>query len=372
MSENREQTAYLFDARRATPDYPETLRYCSSLLPVMAEQLKEGEHLHIVTSDEEFLAGLDSLIKVTLHCIPVNPNSCRSRALLRRILKKAKPALCHSATILDPFPSRMRCIATIHQNCPLNKGASQSSFFERMAFRFLVKPRLKRCETFISISRTLLNTYAGTPVPLRNRIIPYGVNAMFKPCTDDEIEEVRQKYSLPARFLLMIMAGQNTRNMAAVLDAMLTTDFTESAPLVIAGYSSRCDTITKMIEQRKLQSRVLQTGPIDDPDMPALYSAAHVLLFPNIVRGTGLPVVEAMACGTPVICASFPVLSEITGGAAALVHPTDKLEWRRAISTALLSINWRDEFRAAALQRAGSLTWERAARDTLSVYRASS
>ena len=360
---------YIFDARRATPMNPEANRYCCSLLPVLTKLLHKEEKLHIITSKETVFPEINPLQRITLHCTHASPESRKATRVVKRVIKETNPDIYHSATLHDSVSAKTPSVATIHQSCPLNKSASQSTLLQRIEFQLKIKPRLKRFDTFISISSNLLSTYAGTKIEKNNVIIPYGVGKQFKELPQEDIDAVKDKYALPKRFLLMIMAGENTRNLTTVLDAMQSTDFTETSPLVIAGYSSKSDFITKLIEQRGLRSRIYQAGLIEDKDMPALYNAAFALLFPNIIKGTGLPVMEAMACGTPVICSSLPVLIEIAAGAATLVHPTDKLEWCRAVSTALLSIDWPEESRKAALERAKSFSWERAAEETLKIYR---
>ncbi len=369
MTDHHIERTYLFNARRATPQYPEANRYCGSLLPALVKLLHEEEKIHIITSQETILPELTPLQRVTLHCTHASPESREGRRIVKKLAKQLNPDIYHSATLYDSISSKIKSVATIHQHSPLNKSASQSTLRKRIKFLLRIRPRLKRFNTFISISSNLLPSYAGTKIEKHNVIIPYGVGKQFKELPQKDIDTVKNKYALPKRFLLMIMAGENTRNLTTVLDAMQSTDFTETSPLVIAGYSSKSDSITKLIEQRELRSRIYQAGPIEDKDMPALYNAAFTLLFPNIIKGTGLPVMEAMACGTPVICSSLPVLIELAAGAATLVHPTDKLEWCRAVSTALLSINWPEESRKAVLERAKSFSWEKAAEETLKVYR---
>ena len=369
MNDKQTERRYIFDARRATPQYPEANRYCCSLLPELTKLLHTDERIHIITSAETILPEITPLQRVRLHCTETSAESLAATRHVRKLVKQIKPEIYHSATIHDSISAKINSVATIHQLCPSDKDASQSTILKRMEYLLWIRPRLKRFNTFISISNTLISTYAGTKIEKNNVIIPYGVSKQFHELPEEAIEAVKEKYSLPKRFLLMIMAGENTRNLNTVLDAMKSTDFTETSPLVIAGYSSKCESITKLIEQRKLTSRIYQTGAIDDEDMPALYNAAFALLFPNIIKGTGLPVMEAMACGTPVICSSLPVLIELTAGAATLVHPTCKMEWRRAVSTALLSIDWPEERRKAVLERAKSFSWTKAAEETLKIYR---
>jgi glycosyltransferase involved in cell wall biosynthesis len=118
-----------------------------------------------------------------------------------------------------------------------------------------------------------------------------------------------------------------------------------------------------------LEERVVDLGYVADEDMPALYSAAEMLAFPSLWEGFGLPVVEAMACGTPVVASNVACLPEIAGGAALLVDPLSV----DAIADAMVRIaedsSLRESLRARGLARAAHFSWRRAAEETLAIYR---
>jgi alpha-1,3-rhamnosyl/mannosyltransferase len=109
-------------------------------------------------------------------------------------------------------------------------------------------------------------------------------------------------------------------------------------------------------------------GYVPDDDLAALYSGADVFVFPSIHEGFGLPVIEAMACGAPVICSDRSALPEITDGAAILVDPGDRAALTRAIARVLDDHSLQAQLRARGLARAAAFTWERTARATLAVY----
>lgn len=360
---------YLFDARRATSRFPEIKRYCDSLLPAMAKKLCATESLRIIISKDNSLPGIAETQKVSLHNTEATPGSIKSALVARHLQREIKPDLCHAADPYTPLPKTVKSITTIHEASPLTLPLNVATLKSKLLFKLITQRTLRRCSKIIGISENILKTYSQNLLNRQNTIIHYGISPEFKPQDQDITEKVRSKYSLPRKFMLVIAANSNVHNLTTILDAIESTDFTEIPPLVIAGYGSHNESITKQIEERKLTTRVHQTGEIQEEDMSALYSAAYTLLFPNRLKGIGLPVLEAMACGTPVICSRLPSLIEITGGAATLVHPTDKLEWLRALNTALLSITWHEESRKSALQHAQLFSWDKAAEATLKVYR---
>ncbi|MDD2598066.1 MAG: glycosyltransferase family 1 protein [Kiritimatiellae bacterium] len=361
---------YLVDARKALPRFPEIKRYCEALLPAIAAQLTTNESLHIITAAEH--SSNPALIQhpnLSLHSTAASPGTLKSAWAVQQLLKELKPDVYHCAEMYTVCSGKIKTVTTIHEACPLTLPLNLATLKRKLLFRVITQYKLRRVSEIIAISANILQSYPTRVNRNRSTVIHYGTAAEFKPQEPETVETVKAKYTLPRKFMLIIEADNDIHNLITILDAIQATDYTETAPLVIAGYGSQNANITRLIKQRKLSTRVHQIGEIEKKDMPALYCAAYALLFPNRVTGNGLPILEAMACGTPVICASLPSLTEITGEAATLVHPTDKQEWRRAINTAMLSLEWHDESRANSLKHAQRFTWDKAAAATLAVYR---
>jgi glycosyltransferase involved in cell wall biosynthesis len=128
------------------------------------------------------------------------------------------------------------------------------------------------------------------------------------------------------------------------------------------------DTIFAEVMQLGLESRVKFTGFVDDADLPALYSAACVFAYPSLYEGFGLPVLEAMACGAPVIGSKVSSIPEVVGEAGLLVNPFDVDAIAAAIIGLLKDASARDAYMRAGLERAALFTWDAAARQLLAVY----
>jgi glycosyltransferase involved in cell wall biosynthesis len=118
-----------------------------------------------------------------------------------------------------------------------------------------------------------------------------------------------------------------------------------------------------------LEDQVVFPGFVPEPDLPALYSAAELFVFPSLYEGFGLPVLEAMACGTPVVCSNTSSLPEIVGDAAICLHPQDRGAWVAALTEVLENQQLRAELKAKGLARAARFSWQEAARETMAVYR---
>ena len=127
--------------------------------------------------------------------------------------------------------------------------------------------------------------------------------------------------------------------------------------------------IPELVKALGIEDRVKFAGYIDRADIAAVYSQAAVFVFPSLYEGFGLPILEAMGCGTPVITSNVSSMPEVAGNAAVLVSPTDAAELSAALESVLGDEGKRGEMRKKGFARVSSFSWERCAKETLEVYR---
>ena len=271
---------------------------------------------------------------------------------------------------------RLRCIRsvfTLHDlifrfdpgsHLPLNR-----IYLNTMMPRFL-----RAADAVIAVSecsqRDAVRLY-GTPTE-KIHVIPEGVDARFKPVGQQQIEQVRSRYHLPERFVLSVGTIEPRKNLPTLFEALAAPrePGLETWPLVIAGKPGWLyEPILRRIADLNLQDSIHLTGFFPDDDLPALYSAATVLAMPSRYEGFGLPVLEAMACGTPVICSNTSSLPEVAGDAALLVPPEDVQGWVEAIAHVMNDDALRLQMRERGFVQAARFSWENAARQTAEVYR---
>jgi glycosyltransferase involved in cell wall biosynthesis len=195
----------------------------------------------------------------------------------------------------------------------------------------------------------------------------------YKPVTDEGIlQSVRKKYHLPPHYILFLGALEPRKNVVSLLQAFarLPGELQKEFPLVIAGAKGWLNSdLHAVVRDLKLSGKVHFPGYIAKEDISAVYSLATVFVYPSLYEGFGLPVLEAMACGTPVISSNVSSLPEVAGDAARLVAPLSIEEIEEALKDLLAHEDLRAEMRRRGLLRSAEFTWEKCAEQTLAVYR---
>jgi glycosyltransferase involved in cell wall biosynthesis len=278
----------------------------------------------------------------------------------------------HATEHLLPRLKRVASVFTVHDLAYLRYP--QYHLLQNRLFLAYMMPRfLAQADHIITISestrRDVLKHYRLDPAKID--VIPEGVEPRFTPAVGaEQVNAVRQAYDLPARFILFVGTIEPRKNLMTLLEAFAALRVKHpQVGLVIAGgkgwlYQSFFDRLSAL----GLQDVVKLTGFVADEQLPALLNAAEVFAFPSHFEGFGLPPLEAMACGVPVVCSNASSLPEVVGEAGLLVAPDDLHAWVEALDRLLSDPALRQDLRGRGLARARQFTWEAAARQTLAVY----
>ena len=198
-----------------------------------------------------------------------------------------------------------------------------------------------------------------------------GVSSKFRPVTDKKLlTEVRQNYNLPDKFFLYLGVIEPRKNIPLLIDAYsrLIKDGIDSDLVLVGSYGWMYDDVLRKVKIHKLEKRVHFLGYIPAETLPILYNLAHTFVYPSIYEGFGIPPVEAMACGTPVIAANSSSMIETIGDAGLLVPPDDEWALAEAMVKMVNNSELRGQLRNRGLQRAKYFSWEQTANETLKVY----
>lgn len=231
--------------------------------------------------------------------------------------------------------------------------------------------RATRVVTISEFTRRELIELLGLD-PARIRVTLLAPRAEFRPERNPErLAAVRERYRLPPRFILSTSTLEPRKNLARVVEAFAALRARGVAEaLVLAGvryFGTR--EMEQAIARHNLSGVVHLPGYIDDADMAALYSLAEVFIYPSLYEGFGIPPLEAMACGTPVVASNTTSIPEVVGDAACGVDPADVGSLAQGLGRVLQDASYADQLRELGFRRAREFTWERTARETLAVYR---
>lgn len=221
-----------------------------------------------------------------------------------------------------------------------------------------------------SSKRDLVEMF-GVP-PDRIKVTYLGVDSDFYP-RDREgrfADQIRTKYGLPQRYILYLGNLEPRKNITSLIKAYVIIQSRDDVDLVIAGKKAwMFDEVFRAAKESGCEDRIYFTDYVDGPDLPWIYSMAEAFVFPSLFEGFGLPNLEAMACGTPVISSNISSIPEVVGDAGILVNPLDVDQIADAVSVVLSDRVLSERLRNAGVERARSFTWMRTAQQTLDGYR---
>jgi alpha-1,3-rhamnosyl/mannosyltransferase len=368
---------YILDARTATDHFPGIGRYVSNLSRALVPLLEPSEELLLLVAE-----GVQSRwplpgrkqgvrrIRVT-----ASPFSLQQQWQLPALLKEHRASVYHSPYYLMPYCVPAPTVLTIHDLIP-ELFPEYVSVQARLLFRLTTRLALQAAGHLITVSDTtkgdLLSRYAVPEEQVTT--IHSAPDSTLQPASQREVDDLRARLALPERYVLYLGINKPHKNLARLLEAwhIVCQQLSEEAPgtLVIAGaWDSRYEQIRDLSEQDAGVAPVRFLGPVDEADLAALYSGATLFVFPSLYEGFGLPVLEAMACGTAVVCARRSSLPEIAGDAAFFFNPEDVQEMADALWRVLNDARLRGSLQQRARQRAAAFSWEATARKTLNCYR---
>jgi glycosyltransferase involved in cell wall biosynthesis len=266
---------------------------------------------------------------------------------------------------------KQKYIITIHDLTPFITP-KESKFGRPLIYKLFFPRTLKTADKIIADSNSTkqdLIRYFNIPEE-KIKVILLAADEKFKPLNNEEIDEFKQEYNLNFPFILYVGTLEARKNILTLIRAFYKLKKKNiHYKLVITGKKGwKYKEIFKTIDKLNLQNDIIFTGYVPEEDLPALYKAADLFVYPSIYEGFGLPPLEAMACGTPVITSNTSSLPEVVGDAGIMVDPYDVDGLARAMYKALTNERLRKEMTKKGLERAKMFSWEKCARETLEVY----
>jgi glycosyltransferase involved in cell wall biosynthesis len=291
---------------------------------------------------------------------------------LPRLARRGGASLYHAPHYVLPLLWRGPAVVTIHDLIHLRHPEFLPGRGARAYARFMLRHSYERAARVITVSAAareeLLATFGGDP--RRVVSVPNGIDErFFEPIPERALHDVRERFALPERFVLYAGNVKPHKNLERLVDALALAP-ADNIDLVLAGASrEKTAALCEHASRRGIGGRVRALGWLERDDLRALLRLATVFVFPSLAEGFGLPPLEAMASGTPVVAAKIPALIEVCGGAAEHVDPLDVASIASGIATVASDERLRVELSRRGLERARAFRRIDQARATLAVWR---
>jgi len=274
-----------------------------------------------------------------------------------------------------PLPTTLPTVTTVHDLSvlkypewhPIDRVRHHETHFSK---------GLERAQHVIVVSEAVrremiaeLNFPADRVTTVHN-----GIGTQFVPQSPERIESIRHSLGLPEKFFLCVGTVEPRKNLGTAIRAFidLPASIRAVCPLVLAGpWGWRAEADRKLFEGPGRAAGARHLGYVSAAQLPALYGAARVLLYPSHYEGFGLPAIEMLACGGAVLASTAAALREVMGPIGQLLEPLDVSAWREAMRLAATDDGFLAELKRGGLEHARQFNWARAARETVAVYRAS-
>lgn len=283
--------------------------------------------------------------------------------------------LLHGLAFAAPLAARCPTVVTVHDLSFL-RFPDAFKPFNRTYLAWATRASARRAALVIAVSEsTRQDVIALLGVSPEKVVVVYnGVTEAFCPAPAEQVEAVARELDLPESFILFVGTLEPRKNLVRLLEAYARLRQMQprggSPPLVLAGGKGwYYQEIMERVEALGLKDHVIFPGFVPADTLPWLYRAAGLFVYPSLFEGFGLPVLEAMACGTPVITSTASSLPEVAGDAALLVDPEDTEGLADAMKRVLSDPELAAHLRLAGLARAVSFSWERAAAETAGYHR---
>ena len=279
--------------------------------------------------------------------------------------------LHHAMAFVAPIVLPAPMVVTVY-DLSFIRYPGRMSPARRHYLRLMTSLTCKRARRILAISQSTaddLQKELGLPAR-KIDVTPLGYDkALFFPRQPAEIDHFRRKHSLPERFWLFVGTLEPRKNLMLLLEAYRLLDKDARLPLILGGgVGWRGEQILAAIEQMELSDAVKHVGFVPAADLPLWYNCAEAFLYPSIYEGFGLPVLEAMACGTPVIASDVAALTEIVGKAGLCIAPDNLVRWAAALQAVREEDEWRETVGQYAALGAQRYSWQRTALLTVRSY----
>jgi alpha-1,3-rhamnosyl/mannosyltransferase len=366
------------DGRVITPHFPGIGRYAYRLTEALSAAAPEDRFTVLLTEgqrDDRFdLAALGRAPNLRRATVRAPVFSLATQWRVPPVVRSLAADVLHATYWLPPLRPGAPLVLSVYDLIGLQvRGAVPAA--RRLPLALALRLALRSAAAIVTLSE-----WSRTDIvrrfdlaPERVVVTPLAAEAAFRPPAADAVAELRHRLGLPDRYVLYCGINKPHKNLSTLVAAwgrLAPSLAGGDTALVLAGrWDRRYDALRAEIAALGPSAPARVLGPVAEADLPALLGGAAVFAFPSRYEGFGLPPLEAMACGAPVVAAAASSLPEVVGDAGLLVDPDDVAGWRDALGAVLGDPARAEQLRAAGLARAAVFTWRATAERTLLAYR---
>lgn len=286
------------------------------------------------------------------------------------VMANGRPDLLHGMAFSLPLAWFGPSVVTIY-DMSFIRYPERLGRIRRLYLQAMTRFSARRARQVIAISehsRAEISLLLGISPSKIDVAIP-GVSREFRPASPEEVASLRKEFDLPERFILSVGTLEPRKNLETLVRAYAKLPRRNGIKLVLAGATGwKTNTLDRLLGQLDLSRDVILTGYVSSNDLAAWYTAAEVFAYPSVYEGFGLPLLEAMACGLPVIASNTSSLPEAVGESGVLVDPLSVEAWVEALASLLDSEERRRQLSVQGIERTSQFTWENTARQTVASY----
>jgi len=347
--------------------------YIRRLVSALSQVDKQNEYvLYGINVQHSFYRQFHGCENFRIRKRAIDNSLVRIPFLLALATKKDTLDILHVQYIAPPLYGG-KLVVTIHDLCFLHYPDFFSKF-EAWRSKLLIRLTAKKSSAIITGShfskQDIVDSYGMHPAKIQ--VIPFGISPHFSPASDpEETRKILHKYGIQKPYLLYVGRLNPRKNIVSIVKVFSQIKRENHLPhrLIIVGKKD-FETRKILLSLDKIEHKedILFTGLVPDQDLPFLYREADVFLYPSLFEGVGLPVLEAMRSGVPVVSSDSSGLKETAGDAGICVNPLDHSEISRAVLRIISDPDFRNTCRTRGISRTEKLSWLSTAQQTLKVY----
>jgi glycosyltransferase involved in cell wall biosynthesis len=347
------------------------VRYTDELVRALAARADTDVAVFVTRADD----GLDGVRVERLRAPYPTPNeylrALWEQSVVPRAVGRLRPDVYHSPNYILPLALRCPTVVTIHDLAFLDAGLHRLR--SHIYLSVLTALSLRKATRVICVSESTRHDLVRffPHAAEKARVIGEGVDGRFRPASIAEVTAFRARHALTAPYILFVGTIEPRKNLTRLIDAYGVMLDSTGAPheLVIAGQRGWKDgAVWEAHLASRHRHRIRALGYLPDDELAAAYTGADVFAYPSLYEGFGLPPLEAMACGAPVLTSRTSSLPGVVGDSALLVEPRDTAALAAGLARLVCDPTERVRLRAKGVERAAGFRWERVAERTVEVY----